>query len=99
MTWIALADRNNGHFSAEGLSSLASNAEQKLSNPDKVMSRGSILFETRVSPDDRPQIVLGLECGINRAVKITFQALPGGGMSLVHARGSDIIHGVINHDS
>lgn len=99
MTWIALADRKQGHFSTQGLSAIASGAGADLPNPDQIMPRGSILFETRVSPDDRPQIVLGLECGFNRATKVTFQALPGGGMSLVHAHGSDIIHGVINHDS
>lgn len=99
MTWIALADQKKGHFSEQGLSALNTGAGAGLSQPDHIMPRGSILFETRVSPDDRPQIVLGLESGINRTTRITFQALPGGGMSLVHARGSDIVHGVINHDS
>ncbi|WP_127113091.1 Hint domain-containing protein [Shimia sediminis] len=99
MTWIALADKNGGCFSAQGLSSLGPDQVCALDDPGTVMPRGSILFETRVSPEDRPQVVLGLECGMSRAVRITFQALPGGGMSLVHTRGSEIIHGVINHDS
>ncbi|WP_372886990.1 Hint domain-containing protein, partial [Shimia sp.] len=31
--------------------------------------------------------------------RLTVQALPGGGISLVHARGDEIFHGVLNHDS
>ncbi len=99
MTWIAISDRERGHFAAEGLS--AQGHETDVSSPDldQLMPRGSLLLETRVSPDERPQIILGLERGFDHGMRFTIQALPGGGISIVHARGRDIIHGVLNHDS
>ena len=84
MTWIALADHHGGVFARNGLSKAES--DPKSDSPadlDQVMPRGSILLETRVSPDDRPQIVLGLERGLGQGLRFTLQALPGGGMSMV----------------
>lgn len=99
MTWIALADQKAGHFCAEGLSRMPKDgvAPEKVS--EQVLARGSILLETRVSPDDRPQILFGFERPEAQDVRLTMQALPGGGLSLVHASGADIVHGVVNHDS
>lgn len=99
MTWIAIADQDGGQFSLKGLSVQKSDSSDQDADLDKVMPRGSILLETRVSPDERPQIILGLERSFDHNVRFTMQALPGGGLSLVHARGRDILHGVLNHDS
>lgn len=99
MTWIALADKNGGQFAENGLTTLGQGPDVVSPNSERIMPRGSILLETRVSPEDRPQIVLGLERGFEDGLRFTVQALPGGGMSIVHARGREIVHGVINHDS
>lgn len=99
MTWIALVDSNGGTFSAKGLATLRGDAGQSSAASDEIMPRGSILFETRVSAEERPQIIVALEREDDRSHRLAFQALPGGGMSLVHARGAEILHGVVNHDS
>lgn len=100
MSWIAIADRAERHFAALGLAQQPPGAApDDCATPDRVMPRGSLLLETRVSPDDRPQIVLGLERGFDHDMRLTVQALPGGGISLVHARDGEIFHGVLNHDS
>ncbi|WP_299349291.1 Hint domain-containing protein [uncultured Shimia sp.] len=99
MTWIALADSKTCHFAAEGLSNVGRVAPAERVDPEAVMPRGSILLETRVSPHDRPQIVLGLKRGFEHGVSFSLQALPGGGLNLVHERGAEMVHGVVNHDS
>lgn len=97
MTWIAVATRDKQSFSAAGLSCAAGQSKRAQLSPESLMTRGSLLLETRVSPTERPQLILGLQRG--QGLRFAINALPGGGISVVHSRGDAMMHGVLNHDS
>ncbi|SHK21499.1 Hint domain-containing protein [Shimia gijangensis] len=99
MTWIAIADQNTRQFSAQGISGASRGVPDVAFESGTLMARGSLLLETRVSALEKPQLVLGLERGFEHGMRLALMALPGGGISLVHARGSEMLHGVLNHDS
>lgn len=99
MTWIAIADRNQRQFAAQGISYAQRCLPEQDIEQDTPMMRGSLLLETRVSAHERPQLLLGLERAFEHGMRFAIMALPGGGISLVHSRGNDTLHGVLNHDS
>ena len=99
MTWIAIADHNQRQFSSQGISKAQRGVPELETDHDIPMARGSLLLETRVSAHERPQLVLGIERGFEHRMRFAMMALPGGGISVVHSRGSETLHGVLNHDS
>lgn len=99
MTWIAIADHNQQHFFAQGISNAQRGVPDTDVDQNRPMPTGSLLLETRVSAFERPQLVLGLERASGNQMRFSMTALPGGGISLVHSRGTEIMHGVLTHDS
>ena len=95
MTWIAIADRENARFEARGLSGARAGAD----DPEQELRRGSLLLETRLSPEDRPQLLVGLERGFEHGLSFMLKALPGGGVTLVHSRGEEMLHATLRHDA
>ncbi|WP_435140271.1 Hint domain-containing protein [Pseudopelagicola sp. nBUS_19] len=99
MSWIAMVDKTRAHFCADGLVRLSS-SPQKLDAPlNEPMPFGSILLETRVSPYDRPQLLVGYRSSYKEGTQMTFQALPGGGIVLVMSRENEAFHAAINLDT
>ncbi|MDO6523034.1 Hint domain-containing protein [Shimia thalassica] len=99
MTWLAIADRNSQFFAANGISNSGKDAISPEADLEQVLETGSLLMETRLSPYDRPQLLLGLERAFEHALKFSIRAIPGAGVHLVHSRGKDVFHGVLSHDS
>lgn len=97
MTWIALADHTDRRFSLLGLGADKKNAPVCETQPDALMTTGSIVFETRQSPEGRPQLLLGYKSTFPWHRSLTFQAIPGGGVALVQVQGNDITHAAIQH--
>ncbi len=96
MTWIAISDKKHKLFNPKGLSHATTPAAGDLDAHDATMPSGSILMETRLSPEDRPQLLLGLDGGLSRDVNFSIRAVPGGGIALVHSMGAYLCHGAIN---
>jgi hypothetical protein len=64
---------------------------------DVLMPRGSILIETRISPDNRPQTLLSYSRVHPWEGSISVRAVPGGGIVLVMSQGEDVFHTVLQH--
>ncbi len=97
MTWLALADPFERRFSLRGIG--ADYHEDRLhpENEDYVLARGSIVFEARIAPDAQPHVLLSYSEGWPNQRSLTFQAIPGGGISVVQVEGENIAHGALQH--
>ncbi|WP_425101722.1 Hint domain-containing protein [Tropicibacter sp. S64] len=62
---------------------------------DALLARGSILIETRISPEGRPQTLLHYERGHPWPGSISLRAVPGGSIVLVLTRDGEVFHTVL----
>ncbi|CUH74741.1 Hint domain-containing protein [Tropicibacter naphthalenivorans] len=90
MSWIAISGQGRAWVCPE---TFGATAAQR----DVLMPRGSILIETRLSPDGRPQTLLSYERSHPWKGSISFRAVPGGGIVLVMSQGEDVFHTVLQH--
>ncbi len=96
MAWIGLADHHDGRFCPHGLGTDRRAELQVAASASEPLVRGSLVFETRLSPDGRPQKLFGFS-GQQRtdATGLMFQAIPGGGISMVQTCGMRVTHAAI----
>ncbi|MDA7423784.1 Hint domain-containing protein [Thalassococcus lentus] len=88
MSWIAIAGQERSWV-----------CPKTFSQPNShLMPRGSIMIETRLSPDGRPQTLLSYQRQHPWVGSISFRAVPGGGIVLVMTQGSEVFHTVLQHD-
>ncbi|UWR22399.1 Hint domain-containing protein [Sulfitobacter sp. S190] len=99
MTWLALADHTDRRFSLRGLGHGKSDAPLLEDRPDTLLTRGSIVFETQIPADVRPQVLFGYKTPHPSRRSLVFQAIPGGGVSMVQVQDSSYTHAAINHDN
>lgn len=97
MTWLALTDHNDRRFSPRGLGSDKKTDPQIETKGSALLTRGTIMFETRLSADGRPQVLFGYKNTFPALRSLTFQAIPGGGIAMVQVQGSAITHAAIQH--
>lgn len=97
MTWLALADHNERRFSLRGIGDDRHDHRLHPDDDNYVLMRGSLVFETRVSADSKPQMLLGFDHSWPAQRNLTFRAIPGGGISLVQVRGEKIAHAALTH--
>ena len=97
MTWIALADHTGQRFSPSGLGPEENGCRDDFRGSDALLAKGSLMIETRLSPDGKPQDLLtyGGCDGWLRA--LTLQAIPGGGLTFVVAQNGEVTHATILH--
>ncbi|MCW8843419.1 MAG: Hint domain-containing protein, partial [Rhodobacteraceae bacterium] len=99
MTWIAIRDRDDAIFAPSGVANRRDDGATATEDFDRPMPRGSVLLETRLSPYEGPQLLLGLKRGFDAAMSLMLRAVPGGGISLVHTRGGEMCHAALTHDA
>lgn len=95
MTWLCLADHDVGLFDPKGISGKTGPAQAVPNN--SLVPRGSLMVETRLSPDGRPQTLLDFRRAHPWKGRISLQAIPGGGIALILAQGEDLFHTVLQH--
>ena len=66
-------------------------------SPSALLTHGTIMFETRLSADGRPQVLFGYKTTFPTLRSLTFQAIPGGGIAMVQVQGNAISHAAIEH--
>ncbi|MEZ5713896.1 MAG: Hint domain-containing protein [Paracoccaceae bacterium] len=99
MSWIAISDAEEHRFCAAGLdpSDRADGTEDAPPRRDGgLLRQGSLMIETRLSPEGRPQTLLAYERAHPRPYRLSLQALPGGGLVLVIGDGADVFHTTLN---
>ncbi|KUF10602.1 Hint domain-containing protein [Pseudoponticoccus marisrubri] len=87
MSWIAISGKGDGWVCPDAFGTTR----------DTLMPRGSILIETRLSPDGRPQTLLSYDRLHPWPGAISFRAVPGGGIVLVMSQGDEVFHTVLQH--
>lgn len=97
MTWLALTDHDDRRFSLRGLGSDKKDKPLLADDPRAILTRGTIMFETRLSADGRPQVLFGYKTTHPWLRSLTFQAIPGGGIAMVQVQGKAITHAAIQH--
>ncbi|MHA6324587.1 Hint domain-containing protein [Roseivivax sp. CAU 1753] len=88
MSWIALS---GGDINWTCPDTFGPDAESR----HNLLTRGSLVIETRLSPEGRPQTLLGYERRHPWAAHISLQAVPGGGVVVVLRQGDSLFHSVI----
>lgn len=99
MAWVAIADHTDAQFDAQGLGpdGARPNAIFQPLPPDLLVPKGSIIIETGLTPQRRPQPLLTFQQSISGPLQISLQAIPGGGLTLVIANGDDLQHCAISY--
>ncbi len=99
MAWIAIADHQDAQFDAQGLGpdGARPNAHFEALPADLLVPEGSLVIETGLTPQRRPQPLLTFAQSIAGPLQISLQAIPGGGLTLVIANGDDLQHCAISH--
>ena len=95
MTWLALCDTQERRLSWRGLGTDKKDAALLEDHPDTRLRRGSILFETRLTAETRPQVLFAYKDTYPQLRSLTFQAIPGGGIAMVQVQGDHIVHAAI----
>ncbi|MFL4469443.1 Hint domain-containing protein [Tateyamaria armeniaca] len=90
MSWVGLTDHEEGRFAPSGLS--GDGAHKPL---PKLLDRGTFMFETHVAGQMRPHDLLGVAHGCPWPRELTFRAIPGGGIAMVHRHSADIVHSAL----
>tara|TARA_R110002049_G_scaffold44333_6_gene130149 strand:+ start:3787 stop:4881 length:1095 start_codon:yes stop_codon:yes gene_type:complete len=97
MTWLALCDHDDRRLSLRGLGVDKRAAPLLADDPRHLLTRGTILFETHMMPDERPRVLFGYKTPHPVLRSLTFQAIPGGGIAMVQVQGDAITHAAIQH--
>lgn len=92
MSWIAVSGQGRAWVCPERFG-------QTAASRNILMPRGSILIETRISPEDRPQTLLSYERAHPWRGAFSVRAVPGGGIVLVMSQGEEVFHTVLQHSS
>lgn len=88
MTWIAISGREQAWVCPETFKTAGAPR-------DLLLARGTIMIETRLSPEDRPQTLLSYRRRHPWEGSISVQAVPGGGVILVLTQGEAVFHTVL----
>ncbi|MGJ8543938.1 MAG: Hint domain-containing protein [Sulfitobacter sp.] len=99
MTWIALADHRERRFSLRGLGIDKQPNPVCPDDPAHLLTRGSLMLETRLPADARPQVLFGYSRSHPAQHSLVFQAIPGNGISMVQVQGDAITHAAIKQEN
>lgn len=90
MSWIAIASDEARWIDRPAFAAA-------LNVPGGRMERGTLLLETRLSPQAKPQVLMSYERGFPLAASLSVQVLPSGSIVMVASREGEIFHTVIAH--
>ena len=90
MTWLGVTNHQDGRFSKSGLDNQARNDTH-----GPLLERGTLMFETHVAGNERPQDLLGLAHPFPWPRELAFRAIPGGGIAMLHRHNADVSHAAI----
>lgn len=92
MGWIGITDHHGGWFSLRGPNRPHPAKDVR---PDTLLPRGSLVVETRLSSEGRPQTLLSFQRAHPWPGSFSLQALPNGSIILVESQGDDVRHAVL----
>lgn len=92
MAWIALADQAEHHFAASGIGSDAGRVAKTGQGDEALLTRGSLVIESRLASDGAPLCLLDWQQSHPWARGLSVQSIPGGGVVLIQTQGEMITH-------
>ncbi|SEL10239.1 Hint domain-containing protein [Roseovarius nanhaiticus] len=95
MGWIGIATHEIGRFDPAGLGAHRGAAAQSLTGNAEA---GTILIDTYLSPDARPQTLIGFARAGDAGGMLSLKVVPTGGIVLIDDLGGDVRHAALNHD-
>ena len=96
MGWIGLFDGEHHRFDSGGIE-IDAPRRGHMPTPDTIMAQGTLLVETRLSPDGRPRSLLQVERNHPWRFGLSLQALPGGGFILIERQEDRMRHVTLPH--
>lgn len=97
MAWIAVSDSENHSFAPCGLGNPEGAVDLIDSAPDALLTRGSLVIETRLPTTRRPRPLVYYSRTGDWPMHLSLQAVPGGGLTLILDQGGEVVHRTINH--
>lgn len=94
MGWIGFSDGQDNRFDPNGLAA-AQGAAPPILHPNMLMPRGTLMVETRLSPEGRPQTLLAFRRHHPWACSFSLQALPNGGFILIESQEDTVRHATL----
>ncbi|QIE47519.1 hypothetical protein G5B38_10090 [Pseudohalocynthiibacter aestuariivivens] len=98
MGWIGISDHQHGRFNHAGLAMPMNDGIGAHHPPDAIVPRGTLLVETHLSPEGRPQTLLRFDRSQPWAGGLSLQVMPSGGIVLVETMGGETCHAALTHD-
>ena len=98
MAWIGISDHDGGQFDRTGLHRSEKNAHRDDDAAGDLAQRGTLLVETHLSPEGRPQSLLKYGRANPAAGGLSLQVMPSGGIVLVDTLGGVLHHAALSHD-
>ena len=95
MTWIASTDHQEARFSPNGLGVDRHETPLVELSSNSTMTRGTLLLETRMSPNGKPQVLFGYDRAFPWRRSLSIQAIPGGGITLVNSDHGEACHATL----
>ena len=96
MGWIGISDQTEGRFALGGLGGAApAMADAALLDDCALMPRGTLMIETRLSSEGRPQTLLSFSRSHPWSGSFSLQALPDGGIVLIETQAGDVRHATL----
>ena len=92
MTWLALSDHEDRRLSLRGLGIDKKKQPLLLDDPNTQLMQGTILFETQISANQDPKVLLAIKATEPNLRSLTFQTIAGGGISVVQVQGARKTH-------
>lgn len=89
MTWLALCDHDDRRFSLHGLGRDKKSAPQLANDPRLLVTRGSLLFETRLNDSEQPQALFGFTAEQPWKRNLMFRSIPCGGVQVEQVLGGE----------
>lgn len=92
MTWLALSDHEDRRLSLRGLGIDKHERPLLVDDPNTPLLCGTIMFETRISANQDPKVLLSIKATEPNLRSLTFQTIAGGGVSVVQVQGARKTH-------
>lgn len=96
MAWLGVCSATDRRFDPAGLGAAGAPTAPQV-HPDSLLPRGSLMVETRLSPQARPQTLLSFDRSFPWACGLSLHALPGGGFVLIETQGDGVRHVTLPH--
>ena len=98
--WIGVADHETGRsrFDTRGLSAAVPDVQADapaVEDSTTLVPRGTLMIETRIAPEDRPQTLLSVCRSHPWVGALSIRALPGGSVILVVSQGDAVVHATL----